>query len=1545
MDEHGRILAAPDFGLRVAGLKNFSLFFPGGAEMKRLLCLISLLLFACPQLAISQAPSIQNDPPAEKSATWNFSTSTEGWTGRNATARYSPDEGGRLYLDTYGSDPGVVSPSLYLNAATNDKLQMYIWTYCTNKNCNVYFMRSGSSTIYSGGSVYLANGANGGTYELDLSGNANWTGYITQIRIDPSDACGSVSSPGFIGFDWIATTDAPDPTIMVTSPNGGEIWDVGTSHTITWSSQNVTGNVLIQLWVDGSADRLITSSTTNDGSYTWTVTLPLDGLADNDCKIGISAMSGSVSDFSNIDFAIRPQNLTVTEPNGGEVWDVGDVERIQWSNPGGYSSITLQVSRNGGSTWSAIQSGLPGDYFFRDWTVTGPATTSGRIRVYGYYEGGSRYDQSNSSFTICDPDLDVTYPNGGQTWYMGHDYTVTWSRTACSDSYIKIELYRGTSPPAILQFEAGTPNDGSQTINIPVDGSIGAFSDYRIALSATDGDPWDFSDNGFTIASPTLTLLAPNGGEEWDAGTTHTITWSSNQVTGGILIQPYRNGEPCTVLTTNATNDGSYDWTIPVDYDGSSQYRIGISAMGGHVSDMSASNFTITAPTASLDITYPDGGQLLWAGHSFTATWDSEYVSENVKLELYRGTTDMICQFEAGTANDGNQLCALPPWLDAADDYHLAISTVSMETSDFSGSPFTISRPTIVISSPTEGAEYDQGQTVSIDWTTNQVLGNIHVEAYADGISAQVLDSNHPNDGHISWVIPDDFPDTEHARICMSAMDEQIYGESPYFTVGTPPEQDYPASIFYSQLSPPWDDDQMGTCADDMALSGCAVTCTAMLMSWESSSYSDPNPGELNAWLGANGGYTSGCLINWLVAEDYDLENNGLEYVESVALSFDDWASLDAELNAADRMPVVLVDYSTANTTMSSHFVVVYDRIGPVDEPSSYLILDPMEPEFSSTHTLAAYTNAVSGQTIFGLRKFSGTFPSVAPVLEVVSPGSGVTWEAEQCYDIIWDSEGVIGDVLIHLYKTDVFLTTIAAATEDDGLYSWCVPAWLAVASDYQVCMSAHGGQVYGCSDYFTIGTSAPAEIDISPLDFTFDYTVASQSSLPADDGSPMVTEDDKSRSGKYPPEGMDPGIPRSTGKAAVVLEGVPTYLWYNGCGPTAVGMVVGYWDGRGFDQLVSGDASSQVASVDDMMSSAGNWSDYCLPMDPSPNPILPDLSEEPVGDEHPDDSLADFMWTSRSYRDLHYGGGWFTNVSQGFIDYVAWVAPGYLATSEWARWNQLSWADFIAEIDAGRPTVFGVDSDANGQLDHFVTVIGYDDSSQQYACYNTWDTIVHWYDFTSMLSGQPFGVYGMVSFGLQNAGTFQISNEGGNSLDILSMDLESASPWITGISPAAPFTIDPGETRAVTFTVEQSLAGAGINQDRILVYSSDSDESPYPGGVNITLINDSGTSGVDDPEAIPSSFRLVSAYPNPFNPMTTLAYDLPEAATVDLMIYDMNGRLVRSLVVREAQGAGRNEVVWRGRDDRGRAVVAGVYFYRLVTGSYTETKRMTLIK
>jgi hypothetical protein len=89
----------------------------------------------------------------------------------------------------------------------------------------------------------------------------------------------------------------------------------------------------------------------------------------------------------------------------------------------------------------------------------------------------------------------------------------------------------------------------------------------------------------------------------------------------------------------------------------------------------------------------------------------------------------------------------------------------------------------------------------------------------------------------------------------------------------------------------------------------------------------------------------------------------------------------------------------------------------------------------------------------------------------------------------------------------------------------------------------------------------------------------------------------------------------------------------------------------------------------------------------------------------------------------------------------------------------------------------------------------------------------------------------------------------------------------------------------------------------------------------------------------------LEPACPNPFNPHTTIAFELPRQLDVSLRIFDLSGRLVRSLIGGETRGQGRHEVVWNGRDDAGRQVASGTYFYRLVAGELAETKSMVLVK
>ena len=91
-------------------------------------------------------------------------------------------------------------------------------------------------------------------------------------------------------------------------------------------------------------------------------------------------------------------------------------------------------------------------------------------------------------------------------------------------------------------------------------------------------------------------------------------------------------------------------------------------------------------------------------------------------------------------------------------------------------------------------------------------------------------------------------------------------------------------------------------------------------------------------------------------------------------------------------------------------------------------------------------------------------------------------------------------------------------------------------------------------------------------------------------------------------------------------------------------------------------------------------------------------------------------------------------------------------------------------------------------------------------------------------------------------------------------------------------------------------------------------------------------------------NYKLIKNYPNPFNPVTTLRYDLPENNHVNITIYDMIGRQVKNLI-NQTQDAGYRSVRWNATDDYGKPVSAGIYLYQIQAGEYMQTKKMVLLK
>ena len=201
---------------------------------------------------------------------------------------------------------------------------------------------------------------------------------------------------------------------------------------------------------------------------------------------------------------------------------------------------------------------------------------------------------------------------------------------------------------------------------------------------------------------------------------------------------------------------------------------------------------------------------------------------------------------------------------------------------------------------------------------------------------------------------------------------------------------------------------------------------------------------------------------------------------------------------------------------------------------------------------------------------------------------------------------------------------------------------------------------------------------------------------------------------------------------------------------------------------------------------------------------------------------------------------------------------------------------------------------------------------------YNTgWTNPGEWLEYTvNVPVAGDYTIETRVS-SLSSGGTFHIEFDGVNKTGDITVPVTTG--WQTWATVSATVTLSAG-TQVMRF----SFTTGGFN-------------------VNYFDILRDVVAGLPDLQR--TGHALHPCYPNPFNPTTTISYELQGSATVNLAIYDVAGQLVRRLVAAEVTAAGRHEVVWNGRDITGRVVAAGVYFYRLDAGAYSETRRMTLVK
>jgi len=295
-------------------------------------------------------------------------------------------------------------------------------------------------------------------------------------------------------------------SITVTSPNGGENWDLGSTHNVTWTSSGVSGNVGIKLFQNGSSLGYIAQNVpVGSGSFSWTIgniisVGPISAGANYQIQVKQSGVAG---DMSNGNFTISPAaspaaSITVTSPNGGENWDLGSTHNVTWTSSGVSGNVGIKLFQNGSSLGYIAQNVPVGSGSF-SWTISniigGGAISAGANYQIQVKQSGVAGDMSNGNFTLGaapsggSDSITVTKPNSASDWCRNSNNFITWDHTG-SFATVKIKLYT-SADTFVTDITNSTNNDGSYSWHIA---TFRATGYYKIKVLSTDDTVWDFSD-------------------------------------------------------------------------------------------------------------------------------------------------------------------------------------------------------------------------------------------------------------------------------------------------------------------------------------------------------------------------------------------------------------------------------------------------------------------------------------------------------------------------------------------------------------------------------------------------------------------------------------------------------------------------------------------------------------------------------------------------------------------------------------------------------------------------------------------------------------------------------------------------------------------------------------------------------------------------------------------------------------------------------------------------------------------------------------------
>ncbi|PWB78986.1 MAG: hypothetical protein C3F08_07640 [Candidatus Methylomirabilota bacterium] len=322
----------------------------------------------------------------------------------------------------------------------------------------------------------------------------------------------SISNVGFYG--GTISFDVAINTLTVTSPNGGETWTAGNSATVTWLSTGRMSTVDILLTTDsGTTWTALADNTPNDGSET--IQVPL--VSSGSCLIRVAEGAAGVPfDISNASFSIiiPPSPVTVTSPNGGEIWAAGSSHDITWTQTGLTGLVTIDLYKGGIKQRTLGTAGASAGTF--PWVIGVGETTGSDFRVR--VGQGTAWDESDADFALVLPvtipfaeDFAVL-PSGWVQQNSGSGIGNLWSFSATN--------YAGGSPYEVLcSWDSVNPGTtrlitpplntiGYATLRLRFKHFLDAFGAGCVLKIQTSPDRATWTDEAWSIATTSSNIGA-----------------------------------------------------------------------------------------------------------------------------------------------------------------------------------------------------------------------------------------------------------------------------------------------------------------------------------------------------------------------------------------------------------------------------------------------------------------------------------------------------------------------------------------------------------------------------------------------------------------------------------------------------------------------------------------------------------------------------------------------------------------------------------------------------------------------------------------------------------------------------------------------------------------------------------------------------------------------------------------------------------------------------------------------------------------------------